>query len=196
VTTAVGASVKRKEASAKANGTARYADDLTFPGMLHARTIRSTVARGRLNGWKLETDPAGLTIVDYRDIPGRNIVALIVDDQPCLVEQEIRHAAEPLLLVAHESREALLGIRLVLDEVAEEPTFDPLASSVVFKDILIEKGNSTGASPRPTWWWRVNTGLVTRSTYISKRTPSSPSRRMAGSRCTARSSAPTTCTRR
>ena len=140
MTTAVGASVKRKDGIGKANGTAQYADDLTFPGMLHARTIRSTVARGRLNGWKLETDPAGLTIVDYRDIPGRNIVALIVDDQPCLVEHEIRHAAEPVLLVAHESREVLLGARLVLDEVAEEPTFDPLASSVVFKDILIEKG--------------------------------------------------------
>ena len=140
MTTAVGASVKRKDGIGKANGTAQYADDLTFPGMLHARTIRSTIAKGRLNGWKLETDPAGLTIVDFRDIPGRNIVALIVDDQPCLVEQEIRHAAEPVLLVAHESREVLLGACLVLDEVAEEPLFDPLASSVVFKDILIEKG--------------------------------------------------------
>ena len=140
MTAAVGASVKRKDGIGKANGSARYADDLSFPGMLHARTIRSTVARGTLNGWTLETDPAGLTIVDYRDIPGRNLVALIVDDQPCLVEREIRHAAEPVLLVAHEDREALLGARLVLDEVAEEPLLDPLASSVVFKDILIEKG--------------------------------------------------------
>ena len=136
----VGQSVKRKDGIGKANGTARYADDLVFPDMLHARTIRSTVSRGRLNGWRLEGDPAGFTIVDHRDIPGRNLVALITDDQPCLVEQEIRHAAEPILLVAHADREALIGARFVLDEVSDEPLYDPLASPVAFKEILIEKG--------------------------------------------------------
>ena len=80
MTIAVGLSVRRKDGIGKANGSARYADDLTFPGMLHARTIRSTVAKGRLNGWKLETDPDGFTLVDYRDIPGRNLVALIAED--------------------------------------------------------------------------------------------------------------------
>jgi CO/xanthine dehydrogenase Mo-binding subunit len=140
VSIAVGASVKRKDGIGKANGTARYANDFAFPGMLHARTIRSTVARGKLAGWKLATDPAGLTIVDSGDIPGRNIVALLADDQPCLVERDIRHAAEPVLLVAHESREALLGARFTLDETAEEPLYDPLASPVAFKEILIEKG--------------------------------------------------------
>jgi CO/xanthine dehydrogenase Mo-binding subunit len=138
--TCVGESVRRKDGIGKANGTARYADDIVFPGMLHGRTIRSTVAKGRLGGWKLETDPGGLTIVDFRDIPGRNLVALITDDQPCLVEHEIRHAAEPVLLLAHESREALLGTRITLDEQAEEPLYDPLLSPLAFKDILIEKG--------------------------------------------------------
>ena len=128
--TSVGESVRRKDGIGKANGTARYADDLVFPGMLHGRTIRSTVAKGRLEGWKLETDPAGLTIVDFRDIPGRNLVALITDDQPCLVEQEIRHAAEPVLLLAHESREALLGARVTLDEQTEEPLYDPRSERI------------------------------------------------------------------
>jgi CO/xanthine dehydrogenase Mo-binding subunit len=108
--------------------------------MLHGRTIRSTIAKGGLNGWKLETDPSGLTIVEHRDIPGRNIVALLADDQPSLVEREIRHAAEPVLLVAHENREALLGARFALDEQSEEPLYDPLASPLAFKEILIAKG--------------------------------------------------------
>jgi CO/xanthine dehydrogenase Mo-binding subunit len=140
MTTAVGASVRRKDGIGKANGTARYADDLVLPGMLHGRTIRSTIAKGGLNGWKLETDPSGLTIVEHRDIPGRNIVALLADDQPSLVEREIRHAAEPVLLVAHENREALLGARFALDEQSEEPLYDPLASPLAFKEILIAKG--------------------------------------------------------
>ena len=42
-----------------------------------------------------------LVIADYRDIPGRNVVALIDDDQPCLAEREVRHVAEPVLLLAH-----------------------------------------------------------------------------------------------
>ena len=141
MTGAVGSSVRRKDGIGKANGTARYADDLEFPGMLHARTIRSTVAKGRLAGWKLESDPAGLTIVDCRDIPGRNIVALITDDQPCLVEREIRHVAEPVLLLAHESRAALCAARVALAEEPGEPVYDPERSPAAFKTILIEKGD-------------------------------------------------------
>src|SRR5262249_46305865 len=122
---AVGRSVPRKDGIGKATGQARYADDLHFPGMLHGRTIRTSVPCGTLAGVRLEFDAGGFTVVDHRDIPGRNIVALIADDQPCLVEREIRHAAEPVLLLAHENREALLGARVTLDEIAGEPVYDP-----------------------------------------------------------------------
>ncbi|HEY8256672.1 MAG TPA: xanthine dehydrogenase family protein molybdopterin-binding subunit [Gemmatimonadales bacterium] len=143
MTNAVGRSVSRKDGIGKATGQARYADDLTFPGMLHGRTIRTTVACGQVAGVRLDFDPAGFTVVDHRDIPGRNVVALIADDQPCLVEREIRHAAEPVLLLAHESREALLGATVGLDEQPGTPIFDPEQSPTAFKTILIEKGDVT-----------------------------------------------------
>src|SRR5919204_6307498 len=108
MTNAVGRSVPRKDGIGKATGQARYADDLRFPGMLLGRTVRSSVPCGQLAGVRLDFDPAGFTVVDHRDIPGRNIVALIADDQPCLIEREIRHVAEPVLLLAHASRDALL----------------------------------------------------------------------------------------
>ncbi len=138
---AVGRSVPRKDGIGKATGTARYADDLHFPGMLFGRTIRTTIPCGLLTGVRLEFDPAGFTVVDHRDIPGRNIVALITDDQPCLAEREIRHAAEPVLLLAHENREVLLGARVSLVEEPREPVFDPERSPTAFKTILIEKGD-------------------------------------------------------
>jgi len=127
----------------KATGKALYADDLTFPGMLHGRTIRATIPRGRITGVRLDFDAAGFTVVDHRDIPdgGRNIVSLIVDDQPCLVEREVRHVAEPVLLLAHESREALLAARVHLEYEEQPPVFDPLASDAVLKELLIEKGD-------------------------------------------------------
>ncbi len=43
---AVGRSVPRKDGIGKATGQARYADDLRFPGMLHGRTIRTSVPCG------------------------------------------------------------------------------------------------------------------------------------------------------
>ena len=150
MTSAVGVSVARKDGMGKATGQARYADDLVFPGMLHARTIRTTIPSGRLTNVRLEFDTTGFTIVDQRDIPasGRNVIALIENDQPCLVEREIRHVAEPVLLLAHEDREALWAARVHLTEEPDEPVFDPEQSRKLFKEILIEKGDAERAMSR------------------------------------------------
>ncbi len=138
---AVGRSVPRKDGIGKATGQARYVDDLRFPGTLFGRTIRTSLPCGRLGGVKLELGGPGFTVVDHRDIPGRNVLALIEDDQPCLVEREFRHVAEPVLLLAHEDREALLSARVILEEEPGEPVFDPERSPTAFKTILIEKGD-------------------------------------------------------
>src|SRR5215470_12953915 len=97
----VGKRVPRKEGAAKVTGAAKYIDDFAFPGMLHGATVRSTIPRGEILSIRFDFDTAGFTLVDHRDIPGRNVVALIEDDQPCLAEREIRHAAEPIALMAH-----------------------------------------------------------------------------------------------
>jgi CO/xanthine dehydrogenase Mo-binding subunit len=136
----VGTNVTRKEGLDRATGAARYADDLRFPGMLHGRTIRTTVPRGRLAGYALDFDRDGFTIVDHRDIPGENCIALIERDQPCLAADLVRHAAEPVLLLAHEDRDTLFEARVRLHEEPEPPRFDPAASDHVFKRIVIEKG--------------------------------------------------------
>lgn len=138
---AVGRSVARRDGADKVTGAAKYVDDLAFPGMLHGRTIRSTIPCGRLRSYAFLSDPAGFTIVDYRDVPGRNVVALIADDQPCLAEHVIRHAAEPVLLLAHEDRDRLLAAEVDLSYEPSEPLFDPLRSPSVFKAIGIDKGS-------------------------------------------------------
>jgi CO/xanthine dehydrogenase Mo-binding subunit len=140
-THAVGRNVLRKEGASKVTGSARYVDDLTFPNLLHARTIRSTIPAGRIRAIRLNFDTTGFTVVDYRDIPGRNVVALIEDDQPCLAEQTIRHVAEPILLLAHEDRETLLAADVRIDYEPSTPVYDPTSSQTVFKTIAIEKGS-------------------------------------------------------
>jgi CO/xanthine dehydrogenase Mo-binding subunit len=138
---AVGRSVPRKEGLDKARGTARYVDDLRFPGMLHARTVRTTIPCGEVAAVHLGFDTRGFTVVSHRDIPGRNVVALIQEDQPLLVEKEIRHAEEPILLLAHESREALREAEVKIEYRPATPVFDPERSPRVFKEIAIEKGD-------------------------------------------------------
>lgn len=137
----IGQNVLRKDGGPKVGGTAKYVDDITMPGMLYGRTIRTTIPSGHVTGIRFGFDTAGFTIADHRDIPGRNVVYLIAEDQPCLVEREVRHVAEAVVLLAHEDRDRLLEARVDLDYERAEPVYDMERSPQVLKHILIEKGN-------------------------------------------------------
>ncbi len=134
----VGHNVLRKDGLAKVSGAAKYVDDLRFPGMLYGRTVRSTIPCGEL--LSVTVDAPGCVVVDHRDVPARNVVALIEDDQPCLIEREIRHAEEPILLLAHEDREKLLEAKIRIEVRPGTPVFDPVESPTIFKTIRIVKG--------------------------------------------------------
>ena len=139
---AVGTSVRRKDGDAKVTGAAKYIDDLTLPGMIYGATIRSTIPCGRLIGRTLDLSPEFI-VADYRDIPGPNYVALIDPDQPCLAVDQIRHVAEPILLVAHADKQALVDIdqRIIFEYQPQAPNYDPeTAGNICFKKIAIDKG--------------------------------------------------------
>ena len=138
---AVGTNVRRKDGDAKVTGAAKYIDDLTFPGMIHGATVRSTIPRGRIAARHVSL-PDGFVVADHRDIPGPNYVALIDPDQPCLAVDQIRHVAEPILLIGHADKHALIDVhkRVTIEQVAAEPNYDPEKSDVCFKKISIDKG--------------------------------------------------------
>jgi CO/xanthine dehydrogenase Mo-binding subunit len=104
----VGVSIPRVDGAAKVRGEARYLDDLEVPGMLHGATVRSAVPHGVLRA--IRRDPAfdwsGITVATAADIPGENVVALLVDDQPALVPVggRIRHPDEAVALIAAPTR--------------------------------------------------------------------------------------------
>ena len=140
---AVGRSLPRVEGVDKVTGRARYVDDLVFPSLLHAKTIRTTLPHSR---FRLVLDPSldwsRFTVVDARDIPGKNAIVLIEEDQPCLAREESQHAEEPVLLLAHEDREAL-------EEAAARVRIEaePLAAVLTLDD-AIAKGKIGRASCR------------------------------------------------
>jgi CO/xanthine dehydrogenase Mo-binding subunit len=107
----VGTSPIRKEGRAKVLGTAQYIDDITLPGMWYGATVRSTIARGRIKSvaYDPSIDWSQYTIVTAADIPGENTIIHLTKDHPCLAAEYINHPAEPILLLAHPEKSALLA---------------------------------------------------------------------------------------
>ncbi|HSQ19353.1 MAG TPA: xanthine dehydrogenase family protein molybdopterin-binding subunit [Blastocatellia bacterium] len=151
----VGQNVLRKEGYEKLTGTARYIDDIALDGMLFGKTIRSTIARGRIKSIKFDSayDWSQIVVADYRDIPGENYVALIENDQPLLVESQVRHYEEPVLLIAAASKRdletAAPHIRIEYEELSPVLTIQEslgcaeviYGSDNVLKRLLIGRGD-------------------------------------------------------
>ena len=110
--------------------------------MWYGATVRSTIPCGTITSRRIDL-PKEFITADHRDIPGKNYVALIDPDQPCLAVNDVKHVAEPILLVAHAEKAALIDIdkRIIIDYAPAPPTYDPEASSVSFKTISIDKGD-------------------------------------------------------
>lgn len=151
----VGRDIPRVEGLDKLRGATVYVDDLAIPGVLHGGTVRSPVSRGRIT--RVEFDPAidwsEFVVVDHRDIPGPNEVALIENDWRALAAGDVRHRHEPVVLLAHRSiRKLRAALRAVRVEVEPLPAaLDPRTPSTpeliqhgddnVFKRIDIRKGD-------------------------------------------------------
>lgn len=141
----VGSSARRREGPEKLCGLAHYVDDTPLPGCLHGVTLRTTVPRGRIV--RISFDPAfpwkECVIARAEDIAGLNEVALIEHDQPLLVETQVRHVAEPILLVAHPLRaKAYAALERIQVEYAEqEAVLDPEKSETVFKRFEVARGD-------------------------------------------------------
>lgn len=140
--TTIGASVARKDGRAKVTGAARYIDDYRFPGMLYGATVRSDIACGTIAAVRFDFDRSGFVIVDYRDIPGANVVAAIESDQPMLAVRRVNHVTEPLLLIAHADPERLADAvrRVQVEYRPEVPVLEPEQSPKTFKALAIECG--------------------------------------------------------
>jgi CO/xanthine dehydrogenase Mo-binding subunit len=151
--------MERIEGLAKLTGAERYVDDLAVEGVLWGMTVRSPAPRGRIRAIRFGdgVDWSEVVVVDHRDIPGENTVFLIEGDQPVLAADAVRHVHEPVVLVAHSSRETVRrAAREVSIEVdAEPPVLDfteqpgpevlQHGDDNVFKRIEIVKGDVEAA---------------------------------------------------
>src|SRR5580700_4015249 len=151
----IGKSVPRKEGREKVTGRARYVDDIALPGMLHGATVRSPAARGRILGIHFEGDIPWneFTVVNAKDIPGKNCIALLIEDQPCLADEFVNHPEEAVVLLAHPDKYLLEEARRAVQiEIEPYPAIFTIEDSLarkeiiwgednIFKTFLVEKGN-------------------------------------------------------
>jgi CO/xanthine dehydrogenase Mo-binding subunit len=151
----IGVSAPRKEGRDKVTGRARYIDDISLPNMLYGATVRSRIPRGKIK--KISFGPGinwdEYVVVTAKDIPGKNCIALIEYDQPCLADGVVNHPEEPILLLAHADRYALpKAVAAVEIEYEPLPPIFTIEESEqqkeviwgvdnVFKKYLIQKGD-------------------------------------------------------
>jgi 4-hydroxybenzoyl-CoA reductase subunit alpha len=114
----VGKPLRRVDAVGKVTGATRFADDLSFPGMLHMKLVRSTVPHARILG--IDAAPAlalpGVrAVLTAKDFPGvpYGILPVSQDEHP-LCPERVRFIGDPVAaVVAGDEPTAVEAARLV-----------------------------------------------------------------------------------
>jgi xanthine dehydrogenase large subunit len=112
-------------------GSSIYLDDIPLlKGTLHAVVFSSPVAHGRitiLNISEAQSAEGIERIFTYKDIPGKNQIGGIIEDEPLFAENEVHYQGQPIALVVASSenfaRKALKLIKIEFEEL--EPVTDP-----------------------------------------------------------------------
>ena len=155
----VGAPVLRKEGIDKLLGRARYVDDLDIDEMWHGATVRSAIPRAIIRAIHFDPriDWSEFAVVTAFDIPGKNLIRLILDDQPCLAEERVNHCDEAIVLLAHPNRqklrEAVAAVRIEYNslppvftiEESERQDVVIWGEDNILKSFLLEKGDVDSA---------------------------------------------------
>jgi selenium-dependent xanthine dehydrogenase len=105
----IGHSYPRPDAVAKVTGTARFADDYTFPGMLYGATLRAAYPHARIRSIdtsKAKALPGVHAVLTHQDVPGRNRHGLVFPDWPVLCDDKVRYLGDAVAIVAAETAES------------------------------------------------------------------------------------------
>ncbi|GMQ97639.1 MAG: xanthine dehydrogenase family protein molybdopterin-binding subunit [Acidimicrobiia bacterium] len=136
----VGKAAPRVDALAQATGAVRYVDDISYPGMLHGKILRSTQAHARIvsiDTSAAEALPGVHAVLTGTDLPVAFGLLPVSQDEHALAIDKVRHVGDPvasvaaddpdtaqraidLIEVVYEALPAVTGIFEAV-EVADEP---------------------------------------------------------------------------
>jgi len=102
-----------------------FITDIYLPQMLYALTIRSPVAKGKLDSVDCPKLPGAYTLITAKDIPGKNFL----DDTslPVLAEEELTYIGEPVALLLGPDKNTLEDYSRHCRVIAsqDKPVFTP-----------------------------------------------------------------------
>jgi len=123
-TNIVGSSIPRPDAPDKTSGIAKFVDDMKLPGMLYGAVVRSTKPHAKILKINIENAKkmqGVVSILTAKDIPGKNVIPVVFDDQPFLADKIVKYVGEPIALVAADSqknaRHAANNVKIIYEDL-------------------------------------------------------------------------------
>lgn len=106
----VGKGLPLQDGVDKVTGRARFAGDISFPGMLHIKVTRAKIPHGRVLSVQPDRAmamPGVVKVITAADVKGLNAFGNYEADQPVLVGigQKVRYLGDPVALVVAETEE-------------------------------------------------------------------------------------------
>jgi CO/xanthine dehydrogenase Mo-binding subunit len=146
----IGGRARRLDADDKVTGRARYATDLTFPGLLYGKIVRSDRPHARIVS--IDTSAAealpGVEAVLSGDLYGRRFGEVIKDQTPFAIDR-VRYIGDPLAAIAADSSAtAEAAAQLIEIEYEDLPAvFDPIEAMLPGAPLVHEDVTSYAAPP-------------------------------------------------
>jgi CO/xanthine dehydrogenase Mo-binding subunit len=125
----VGRSIARSDGVGHVTGRTQYTTDLTFPGMLHLKVVRSPVHHARIRGIDLsdaERVPGFVRAITHREVPHNlytilTLIGVEPEEEYVLAVDRVRYLGEPIIAILADSepaaQEAAARVRLDLEEL-------------------------------------------------------------------------------
>ena len=132
----VGQNTPRKDATEKVSGRAQYSTDITLPGMLHAKVLRSAKAHAKVISIDAEAArrvPGVKAVVTGKDIPPHVMpyYGYFIKDQPIVAIDKVRYVGDIVCAVAAETESAAIeAMRLIKVTYEDLPVAAGIESAI------------------------------------------------------------------
>ncbi len=100
--------IDRVDAKEKLKGELKYLEDINFKDLHFARTLRSTIAKGKILKINYPEKNDEIYIVDASDVKHLNEVAIILKDMPVFAKSEVNYFGEPIALVIGKDKNRII----------------------------------------------------------------------------------------
>ena len=141
----VGRSLPRVDAAEKLRGEAIYVGDITLPGMLHGKVLRSQLPHARILG--IDTRAASATPGVVAILTGADLLDLdpywghAIKDRPIVAIDRVRHVGEPVAAVAAvDEATAEAALRHIVVDYEELPVVGTIAEALADGAPLVHDG--------------------------------------------------------